>query len=107
VVAVSLVFGSGGIDALDNAGFAQDDAMIAAFKASGARLACLCGSNEAYAREAGAAAKALRAAGGRGLYLAGEPGEREVELRAAGVEAFIHAGSDAIMFLQGAYRRLE
>ncbi|MEA2938165.1 MAG: methylmalonyl-CoA mutase, partial [Alphaproteobacteria bacterium] len=78
------IFGSGGIDALDNAGFAHRDAMIAAFKASGASLACLCGSSEAYARQGVAAAKALRAAGVRGLYLAGEPGEREAELRAAG-----------------------
>ena len=52
-------------------------------RTAGAKLACLCSSDEVYAREAVAAAKALAAAGVH-VYLAGRPGEREQALRAAG-----------------------
>ena len=48
-----------------NDGFASRDEMIAAFKASGAKLACLCSSDKVYAAEAVDAAKALTAAGAR------------------------------------------
>src|SRR5262249_7219812 len=46
------LFEAGGIEAPPNDGFLDRDAMIAAFKASGAKLACLCGSDEVYAHEA-------------------------------------------------------
>ena len=49
--------------------------MVAAFKASGAKLACLCSSDEVYAEQAAEAAKALAAAGAT-VHLAGRPGER-------------------------------
>ena len=45
-------FEAGGIEAVSNDGFASLDEMVAAFKASGAALACLCSSDEVYAREA-------------------------------------------------------
>ena len=48
-------------------------ALVAAFKSAGAQLACLCASDEVYAREAIAAAEALTAAGARQLYYAGRP----------------------------------
>ncbi len=54
-------FEAGGIEAVSNDGFASRDAMIAAFKASGAKLACLCSSDKVYAAEAADAAKALQA----------------------------------------------
>ena len=38
-------FAAGGIEAAGNDGFATRDAMIEAFKASGAKLACLCSSD--------------------------------------------------------------
>ena len=66
-------FEAGGIEAVTNDGFESRDEMIAAFKASGARLACLCSSDEVYAREAADAAKALRPAGATHIYLAGRP----------------------------------
>ena len=40
---------AGGIEALNNDGFKDQAAMIAAFKASGAKLACLCSSDAVYA----------------------------------------------------------
>ena len=82
-------------------------ALAAAFKASGAAIACLCSSDKMYAQHAIAAAKALQAAGARHIYLAGRPGEQEAALRAAGVTDFIFAGNDALATLQEAYRRME
>src|SRR5207248_4957445 len=45
-------FEAGGIEAVTNDGFESRDGLIAAFRTSGAKLACLCSSNEVYAREA-------------------------------------------------------
>src|SRR5262244_1622534 len=74
-------FAAGGIEAVGNDGFATRDAMIEAFKASGAKLACLCSSNEVYGREAADAAAALKNAGASHIYLAGRPGEQGTALR--------------------------
>ena len=98
-------FETGGIEAVTNDGFADHDAMAAAFKASGAKLACLCSSDEVYARKASQAAQALAAAGARHLYLAGRPGKLEPELRQAGVMHFIHAGCDALAVLHMAHEQ--
>jgi methylmalonyl-CoA mutase len=97
-------FAAGGIDAVTVTG---DSATLAqAVKQSGAAMACLCGSDKRYAEEAVAAAKALRAAGVSRLYLAGKPGERERELRAAGVDEFIHVGVDVLASLELAHAEL-
>ena len=70
------------------------------FRASGAAMACLCGTDEAYAEHAEAYAVALKAAGARAVYLAGRPGEREAVWRAAGVDGFIYAGMDMVAALE-------
>ncbi len=101
------VFETGGIEAIDTQGFSDPAALAAAFKASGAAMACLCSSDKAYAEHAAAAAKALQAAGARHIYLAGRPGEREAALRSAGVGEFIFAGGDALAMLRDAWRRME
>jgi methylmalonyl-CoA mutase len=100
-------FETGGIEAVDSEGFADPAALAAAFKASGAALACLCSSDKVYAGQAVAAAQALQAAGARHIYLAGRPGEQEAALRAAGVGDFIFAGGDALAALQEVYRLME
>jgi methylmalonyl-CoA mutase len=82
-------------------------ALVAAFKASGASLACLCSSDKVYAEQVAGAAKALQAAKARHIYLAGRAGAQESALRAAGVDEFIYAGGDALATLQDAYRRME
>jgi methylmalonyl-CoA mutase len=82
-------------------------ALAAAFKASGAALACLCSSDKIYAQHAVAAANALQAAGAKHIYLAGRPGEQEPALRAAGVNEFVFAGGDALAILREAYRLTE
>jgi methylmalonyl-CoA mutase len=100
-------FETGGIEALDAPGLAEPAALAAAFKASGAAVACLCSSDKVYAALAGAAAKALQAADAKHIYLAGRPGGQEAGLRAAGVGDFIFAGGDALATLQEAWRRME
>jgi methylmalonyl-CoA mutase len=100
-------FETGGIEAVDTEGFNDPAALAAAFKTSGAALACLCSSDKVYAERAVAAAKALQAAGAKHIYLAGRAGEQEAGLRAAGVNDFIFAGGDALTVLQEAYRLTE
>jgi methylmalonyl-CoA mutase len=82
-------------------------ALAAAFKASGAALACVCSSDKVYAQHAAPAAKGLQSAGARHIYLAGRPGELETALRAAGVNDFVFAGGDALATLQEAWRLVE
>ena len=100
------LFETGGIEAVDSEGFA-DPTKLAAFKTSGALLACLCSSDKVYAEQAVAAAQALHAAGAKHIYLAGRPGDREAAFRGAGVDKFVFAGSDALAMLQDAYRLME
>ncbi len=99
-------FETGGIEALGNDGFSDPTALAAAFKASGAKLVCLCSSDKVYAAQAVAAAQALHAAGARHIYLAGRPGDLEPALREAGVTGFISAGGDALATLKAAYQLL-
>jgi methylmalonyl-CoA mutase len=111
------LFAAGGIAAVTNDGFAlpspgssapQTDltALGLAFAGAGTKLACLCGSDETYAREAIAAAKALRAAGATHIYYAGRPPEGD-ELTAAGVGAFVHVGCDALAVLRAAHELIK
>jgi methylmalonyl-CoA mutase len=95
-------FEAGGIEAAANDGFKNRDEMVAAFKASGAKLACLCSSDAIYAQQAADAAKALAQAGATHIYLAGRPKDAEM-LTAAGVGTFIFAGCDALSALKAAH----
>jgi methylmalonyl-CoA mutase len=97
------LFEAGGLSAPSGDGFATGGgtdlaALAAAFTASSARLACLCGSDAAYAAEGAAAAQALTAAGAT-VWLAGRPGELEAELNKAGIRGFVFAGCDAVAVL--------
>ena len=105
---------AGGIEALSNDGFLLSSslpmgevktdltAMIAAFKGSGAKLACLCSSDKVYEREAVDAAKRLAGAGAI-VHLTGRPGDNEANWRQAGVKSFIYAGCDVLSTLQAAH----
>jgi methylmalonyl-CoA mutase len=96
-------FAAGGIEAvLEEEGFPDLSALIAAFRASGAAIACMCSSDAIYAREAAATARALAAAGARHVYLAGRPKD-EASYRAAGVGTFIYGGCDALATLGAAH----
>jgi methylmalonyl-CoA mutase len=93
---------AGGIEALGNDGFNDQAEMIAVFKASGAKLACLCSSDEIYEAQAADAAKALTAAGAV-VHLAGRPGENEKNWTKAGAKAFIFTGCDVLSTLRAAH----
>jgi methylmalonyl-CoA mutase len=100
-------FETGGIEAVESDGLTDPAAFSAAFKASGATLACICSSDKVYAERAEDAAKALHTAGAKHIYLAGRAGEREQALLAAGVNEFIFAGGNALAALQQAYQFVE
>ncbi|MCP3415140.1 methylmalonyl-CoA mutase subunit beta [Bradyrhizobium brasilense] len=100
-------FETGGIEAIDSEGFADAAALAAAYKASGAAMACICSSDKVYAASASEAARALQGAGARHIYLAGRPADQEAALRAAGIGEFVFAGGDALATLREAYRRME
>jgi len=97
---------AGGFEAVYDGGSASAEEAVERMKASGAPLACLCGDDDAYAAQAGAFARAIKASGANGLALAGRPGDREAEWRAAGVDDFIFAGGDAVQALERLYRRI-
>jgi methylmalonyl-CoA mutase len=65
------------------------------------KLACLVGSDAAYAEDAADTAKSLKVSGNT-VWLAGRPGEMEAALNAAGVRHFIFAGCDVVEALTAA-----
>ncbi|MBB6173961.1 methylmalonyl-CoA mutase [Nocardiopsis mwathae] len=81
---------AGGIEVAADGGDVADT--VAAFRESGARIACLCSSDKVYAELAEGAAAALKEAGAERVLLAGKPDE---SYAAAGVDAFLFAGCDA------------
>ena len=71
-------------------------ALAAGFAESGAKVACICGPDKAYATAAAALAKALRERGAARVLLAGRPAGTLAE---AGIDAFVHEGCDALAAL--------
>jgi len=90
---------AGGIDAAQHPGFATTEEAAEAFKANGARAACICSSDAVYAELAVATAAALKAAGAQCVMLAGKPGDLEDDLKSAGIDGFIFAGQDVLAML--------
>ncbi|RSN36115.1 methylmalonyl-CoA mutase [Amycolatopsis sp. WAC 01416] len=94
------LFQAGGIEAV-NPGAPEDiDGVIAEFRASGTKIACLCGSNTSYAEEADSVAKALKEAGATSVLLAGKPGDHP------DVSGFLFTGCDALEILTGTLNEL-
>jgi methylmalonyl-CoA mutase len=86
------LFAAGGIRAISDEGHADAASAAAAFKASGANIACICSSDDVYADLAEATAEALKQAGARRVYLAGK-GDYP------GVDEYVHLGVDALDIL--------
>jgi methylmalonyl-CoA mutase len=95
-------FEAAGIEAVEHDGGVSN--LPIDFKASGAALACLCGSDKTYQSGAARAVAELKAAGARHIYLAGAPGTDEATYRNAGVQTFIHTGCDVLATLEVAQR---
>src|SRR5262249_1402120 len=96
-------FEAGGIEAVTNDGFVETAHVVSAFKASRAKLACLCSSDALYAAQAIGTGKALSQGGATYIYLAGRPGDLEAALKAAGVQGFIYMGCDMLATLRAAH----
>lgn len=98
-------FEAGGIAALLSDGLASPEDAVNAFKAAGAKLACICSSDEIYDAQAEAVAKALKDAGAS-VWLAGRPGEKEAAYKSAGIVGFVYAGCDVVAALKEAHKGL-
>jgi methylmalonyl-CoA mutase len=92
-----------------NEGYATPQDLGQAFLSSGTKAVCIASSDAIYAIEAVSAVTALKAAGAGPIFFAGKPGEgfQEDRLRAAGVDAFLFAGQDAIAVLADAAARIQ
>lgn len=99
-------FEAGGIEAVGDGGHKSLEDLVAAFIAAGAKLVCLCSSDEVYAREAEAAARALTKASAGHIYLAGRPGGHEAAWKAAGIGSFVYVGCDVLATLRAAHDRI-
>ncbi len=87
-------FAAGGIAAKEAPVPPRDAAeLVAAFRASGCRIAVLCGTDKAYEAGAADAAGALKKAGAQRVWLAGR-------FEGAGIDANIFAGADVLHLLK-------
>jgi len=98
-------FEAGGIAALPSEGLASAQEAAKAFKASGAKLACICSSDEIYGAQAEAIAQTLKDSGAT-VYLAGRGGDKEAAYKASGVSGFLYAGCDVIATLKEVQKAL-
>jgi methylmalonyl-CoA mutase len=95
------------IDAGTNDGFTDAEALAAAWKDSSAGLAVVCGSDDDYGTLLQPAVAALKAAGCPIVLVAGRLGDREAELREAGVSDFIFVGADVLSVMAQVLDSLE
>ncbi|WP_082403743.1 methylmalonyl-CoA mutase family protein [Saccharothrix sp. NRRL B-16348] len=93
------LFQAGGIET-PNAGPTKTvDDVVAKFRESGARIACLCGSDTGYAQLAAPVARALREAGAERILLAGKQSEAEID-------EYVFTGCPALDVLEHAFESL-
>ncbi len=95
------VFATGGIASLGaEAAYTSMEALIDAFRSSGASVAIIASTDACYEEHAENAAQRLKAAGAAWIVLAGKPGDAEPKYRAAGVDQFIFVGVDVLRELE-------
>ncbi|WP_415362007.1 methylmalonyl-CoA mutase family protein [Saccharothrix sp. BKS2] len=90
------LFRAGGIETTDAGPTGTVDEVVERFRASGARIACLCGSDKSYAELAAPVARALREAGAERVLLAGRDSTAEVD-------EHVFAGCRALDVLERAF----
>ena len=103
---ITNLLAAGGIAVVSNDGFTASGDAGAAFAASGASAACICGTDATYDVLAEATAMALKAAGARHVMLAGKPSASEAVFRTAGVDQFVFAGQDVLVELAHVHKAL-
>jgi methylmalonyl-CoA mutase len=94
------LFAAGGVTTSRSGPGTDPTEIAAAFTASSATVACLCGTDKTYAQLAAPVAAALAAAGARRIWLAGPPDEYD------GVHAYLYSGCDAVEVLKTTLRDL-
>ncbi|MGC6511630.1 MAG: methylmalonyl-CoA mutase family protein [Parvibaculales bacterium] len=92
------LFAAGGIDALIGSGGEDVAAIAAEFRDSGAKIAVICGSDDAYDTHAEAVAKALHQTGATHLWLAGKQTLSNADN--------LFMGCNALTVLQTAHQKL-
>ncbi len=95
------LFQAGGIEPVNPGATEYTEDTVAAFKESGATVACICGNDKAYAEKAGEVATALKEAGATAVLLAGKRTDEYAD-----VTGFLHAGCDALEVLTGTLEKL-
>lgn len=90
------LLGAAGIEAPINDGWETLDDVVAAFKESGAPVACICSTDKRYADIVAPLAKALTDAGAQRVLVAGNPRDNADAWKAAGVNDSIFMGCNAI-----------
>ncbi|WP_024877828.1 methylmalonyl-CoA mutase family protein [Saccharomonospora piscinae] len=104
------LFQAGGIEPVEPGGARGAEAttaeLVGAFAASGTTVACLCGSDTAYAESADEVASALRDAGATSVLLAGRPGtagssDSSDSTDSTAVTGHVYTGCDALAVLTG------
>lgn len=91
------LFQAGGFATPTSGPGTDPETVAAAFRASGARVACLASADPVYAEHAEPVAAALKAAGAQQVWLAGRPGEID------NVTGYVHAGVDALAVLRAVH----
>ncbi len=79
----------------------------AAFNNSGTTVACICSSDAVNATHAEITARALKAKGATWVMMAGRAGDKEAALKAAGVDQFLFAGTDAVAILKELHEKFK
>jgi methylmalonyl-CoA mutase len=98
------LFEAGGFEVVTSEPMASLEDAGHAFKASGARLAAICSSDENYAAMAEGAARALKAAHAARVYLMGRASEEQrAAWQAAGIDEFVYAGANVLETLERAH----
>jgi methylmalonyl-CoA mutase len=97
------LFEAGGFEALENEEPSTLSRIVDLFRASGATLACLCSSDDTYARLGVETARALKAAGAAKLAVAGKPHDLAPAFAGEPIDLFVFAGCEAVDILKGLY----
>jgi methylmalonyl-CoA mutase len=95
-----------GIEAVTNDGFRSSEALREAYESSSAHMAVVCGSDADYEELLAPAITTLEEAGCRVLLVAGRPGDREQELRQAGVSDFVFLGANVLQAMRQVHEAL-
>lgn len=97
---------AGGLAVPEREAAAGPESAAGAVTQAGVRAAVLCGTPELFAAHAVDYACVLKKSGIVWLCLAADPGPHEAASRAAGIDAFLYEGCDALAVLRDAHRAL-